>query len=309
MKLKVNSIFFYILAIGIQLLIAQNIMAAQIFAWDCESSPVGNLSNGTAGQPFNDINNYDGVQIAISSDFAHSGTKSIRVSYPNDEAGVEFHVSNFGPSASLYTRKYEYYAPGWEGNWPVGLKTSRYFTASTPTTSGGYAYMSEKLIWQTYETSCRDNYGLGMNNAIYNLDLEDTYGANELFGNGLPYIRTGHWYKYETWMVLNSQTDAADGTLMVWIDDVLVYSNTRVVWKSSSRGCPNGTGWQNMWFGGNYSGAICGGPTQTVHRYIDDLYLSTTLDRSGDTSGDGDDGSGDELQVPGVPSGLTILQD
>jgi hypothetical protein len=34
-----------------------------------------------------------------------------------------------------------------------------------------------------------------------------------------------------------------------------------------------------MWFGGNYSGATFGGPTETLYRYIDDLYLSKTLDR------------------------------
>jgi hypothetical protein len=35
-----------------------------------------------------------------------------------------------------------------------------------------------------------------------------------------------------------------------------------------------------MWFGGNYSGAVFGGPDRAVNRYIDDMYLSTTLDRS-----------------------------
>jgi len=240
------------------------------------------METGTLNSIFaNDVNVYGGVEVSLSTDFAHSGTKSVKIGYPNDEAGVELKPNPFPPTPSLFTRKYEYYAPGWEGNWPVGLKTSRYFTTPTYTTEGGYAYMSEKLIWQTYAASCDLQYGMGMNNAIINLDLVDRYQPNETFLNGLPYIRTGHWYKFETWMVLNSDVDVPDGVLKVWIDSVPVYSNEAVVWKSTDRGAPNGDGWQSMWFGGNYSGATCGDPSQTLYRYIDDVYLSTTLDFEG----------------------------
>jgi len=242
------------------------------------------METGTLNQIFpEDVNRYAGVTAVLSSDVAHSGTKSVKIGYPGDEAGVELKPSPFPLTTTLFTRKYEYYAPGWEGNWPVGLKTSRYFTTPNYSLSGplsgGYAYMSEKLIWQTYNDDFEDSdYGLGLNNAIFNLDLQTTYSPTQLFGNGLPYIRTGHWYKYETWMELNSAVDVPDGVLKVWIDDVLVYSDEAVVWKSTSRGVPNGDGWQSMWFGGNYSGAIFGDPSQTLYRYIDDIYLSTSLD-------------------------------
>jgi len=252
------------------------------FEWDVENAETGELTNSTQDQPFLDVNRYGGVEISISEDYARSGNKSIKIGYPEDEAGVELKVPPFSESKLLYTRKYEYYAPGWEGNWPVGLKTCRYFTApdySVGSSPDAYAYMSEKLIWQSYGASCDEEFAMGMNNAIFNKDLEKMYDADEIFGNGLPYIRTQHWYKFETWMVLNSAVDVADGILQIWIDDVLVYSDSTVTWKSTDRGCPNGNGWQSMWFGGNYSGAICNDPAQTVYRYIDDLYLSYTLDR------------------------------
>lgn len=246
--------------------------SAELFSWDVEDASTGTFFNGHADNPFDDINNYDGVESYISTDYANSGTKAIKVGYPNDEAGVTYSL-DFTATTTLYTRKYEYFDSNWSGNWPIGLKTSRYYTAGT-------TYHSEKLIWQTYDADCTELYGYGLNSAVLNLDLEDTYGADELFGNGLPYIRTGHWYKFETWMEMNSSDGATDGVLQIWIDDVLVYSNESLAWESTARGATGGlAGWTSMWFGGNYSGAICGNPSTTLYRYIDDLYVSTTLDR------------------------------
>jgi hypothetical protein len=251
--------------------------AAIIFSWDCENSPDGNLSNATVNQPFSDVNPYGNIRVSVTSENSKSGNKAIKIEYNNDEDGVELRIPEFSSTRSLYTRKHEFFAPGWEGNWPVGLKTSRYFTEGT-------AYHSEKMIWQTYSSSCSEQFGMGMNSAIYNLDLERMYSANQIFGNGLPYIRTGHWYKIETWMVLNSGDNIADGVLQIWIDDVQVYNSSAVVWRSTSRGAA-GTGWRSMWFGGNYSGAICGNMNRTLVRYIDDLYVSSTLDRSANLPG------------------------
>lgn len=253
-----------------------NLFSAVIFNSDIETAT-------TCRNVFTaDVNCYDGGACAVSTAQAHSGTKSIRLAYPNDEAGCALAPPPFPATTSLYTRKYEYFDNNWVTNWPVGLKTSRYFTTNTWSTGAepnGYAYASEKMVWQTYGATCNENYGMGLNTAIFNLDLEATYKANVNFSNNLPYIRTGHWYKIETWMVLNSAVNVADGVLKHWVDDVLVYENNAVAWKSTVRGVPNGIGWQSMWFGGNYSGAVCGGPSTTLYRYIDDVYLSTTLDR------------------------------
>jgi hypothetical protein len=286
MKMKLSQSALMIAVLGY----ASGAFAGQIFSNDLESGAALN-------QIFYDVNTYDGVQVSLSSDVAHSGSKSIKITYPNDEAGVELKPAAFPSTKSLYIRKYEYFGPGWEGNWPVGLKTSRYFTRpdfNTGADGSAYAYMSEKLVWQTYQGSSSDQYARGLCMAVYNQDIEATYPSSTLFGNNLPYIRTGHWYKMETWLVLNSAVDAADGVMQVWIDDKLVLDRKDVVWRSSSRGVPNGTGWQSMWFGGNYSGAVFGPPNTAVNRYIDDLYLSTTLDRTATGP------------TPRAPSNLTV---
>ena len=148
-------------------------------------------------------------------------------------------VGPFPATRSLFARKYEYFAPGWETNWPVGFKTARYFTTTDLTTgeaSDAYAYCSEKLISQTYDGDRDDSYARGYNNAIFDLDLEGVYAPGVNFGNGLPFIRTGHWYKMETWLVMNSAVDVADGVMQVWIDDQLVCDRTNLTYRSSTRG-------------------------------------------------------------------------
>jgi hypothetical protein len=240
---------------------------------------------------FDDVNNYDGGTAVLSTALMRGSSKTVRLAYPNDEAGIELKVLPFTGTASLFARSYEYFAAaggdfggtaGWAGNWPVGLKTGRYFTRddySTGAEPTGSAYCSEKLAWQTYDGDSADSYARGYNNAIFNLDLEGTYGSGVNFANGLPYLREGYWYKFERWYVLNSDVDEADGIMQIWIDDQLVCDRTNVVWRSTSRGCPNGTGWQSMWFGGNYSGATFGAPSGTLYRYLTDFDLSSTLDR------------------------------
>ncbi|WP_101760246.1 polysaccharide lyase [Oceanicoccus sp. KOV_DT_Chl] len=231
------------------------------------------LESGTLNQIFDDVDTWGFA--TLSTDQAHSGSKSIRIAYSEDEAG-SFFYKRFPFTNSLFTRKYERFEGQWAGNWPAGLKTSRYFTTSDYT-SGDHAYMSEKLIWREGSDPDR-NYSYNYNNAIGSSDLIGKYPATTTFGNGQPYITTNHWYKVETWMVLNSAVDVPDGVLQIWIDDQLIVDNQNMMWKSTARGKPNGEGWQAMWFGGNLTN-YGQDPSETVYRYIDDLYLSTTLDR------------------------------
>jgi len=256
-----------------------------------QSAPAGSpgkffgsdLEAGSLKQIFQDVNTYGSVHVALSTDVAHSGANSLRITYPADEAGVELKPAPFPATKTLFVRKFEYFAPEWEGDWPVGLKTGRYFTRpdfSTGAEPDAFAYLSEKMLWQSYQGDAREPYGRGLCMAIFNQDIEAVYAATTLFGNGLPYIRTGHWYKIETWLALDSAVDAGDGILQIWIDDKLVLNRKDISWRSTERGVPNGgEGWQSMWFGGNYSGAIFGGPSRSLRRYMDDLHLSTTLDR------------------------------
>lgn len=272
-----------------------------------DGNGVNNYAGGTA------------VLVSGFSRLGNTGT-CIRLGYPNDEAGVELKVAPFAATTTLFCRKYEYYniandpnapgasaSPSWDYNWPAGLKTSRYFTHEDFTTdngSGGWAYQSEKLIYYPeYQSGIGSDwqYARGFGSANYVLDKDGYYTTpyrdpnragggwsvsqndtpfNISTGNTLPWIRAGQWYKYESWLQLNTAPDVSDGIWRVWINDVQVVNMTDVNWVSVSRGCSNGlAGWRAMWFGGNMSSATFGHPGGTMYRYIDGIYLSTTLDR------------------------------
>lgn len=259
--------------------------ALPFFQSDCSEFSLGTINGANKG-PFDEINiTSDGIggpfgaPACVNTD-SHSGTQCVELGYPGNEAGCEFKTA-FTPTRTLFCRKFEKFDANWPTNWPIGLKTSRYFsnTIHYQTVSpDGWAYHSEKMVWQTYLATCNELYGMGLNSALFNDDNERTYAPEQLFGNGLPYIRAGHWYRIETWMIMNSADDVADGVIEIRIDGITVLSRTDVAFVSTTRGCPNGVRWGSMWFGGNYSGATCGGPAVTVNRYIDDMYLSTTAD-------------------------------
>lgn len=220
-------------------------------------------------------------------------TKSVRLRYPNDEAGVELQPPPFDAGPALFARHYMRFSSGWATNWPYGLKTSRFFTRPDFGNAGGtYAYISEKLIWNgggsppesdtTWNSDADSQYGLGLNCATQDQDLITEYTSGMLISNGQPYIRENVWYKCERWYVLNSAVDVHDGIMQIWINDVLVVNRTNVAYKRSTNPSQtvNGTSWQSMWFGGNYSGATFGGPTVSpLDRYESGYYLSSTLDR------------------------------
>lgn len=256
-----------------------------------------------AGGIFPEINN-NGTVTTLQDVVTRPGgsSKAVRIDYDADEDGIEMYPAVWTPSQSVYCRWYMMFSSNWEQNWPVGLKTNRFFTTEDGTfvvgdpPNAGTVYCSTKFIWQGYPPPVgdvdRDDdlYGWGCNHACNNMEVPTEYTSGMVFGNGLPYIRTGHWYKCESWFVLNSSVNAADGVLQCWIDDVLVYDYTDWPWASTGSSNPGGQnrsvtsygdgGWCRMWFGGNYSGASFGFPSgATLSRYEDGYYLSTTLDR------------------------------
>lgn len=246
---------------------------------------------------FDDRNGFPAA--TISTDFARPGkTKSVKMVYNSDEAGDDLIIygtsiggSFVETSPSLFVRSYERFEGPWEGHWPQGLKTGRYFTRPDNTTSGplsgNYAYTSEKIIYPGYETSpdprTYDYVVSGALAYLHSAEINAIYSAGQLFGNGLPYLRTGHWYKLERFYQLNSAMDVPDGIMQWWIDDVLVLNRTDIMFKQTDADgdvdVPNGDTWKSGWFGGNYSNTGTFTPPSTLYRYLTDFYMSTTLDR------------------------------
>lgn len=223
------------------------------------------------------------------------GTKSILIAYDADESEwtgtVDLQTRGVptGESLTLYTRKFIYYDALWSTHWPVGLKTSRYFTDRLQ--RANYAYMSEKYIWQQYpppdDVGDPDAlYGWGLNHACFNNDRIQQYTSGMLFGNGLPYIRTGRFYLHETFLQMNSADNVADGKLHCRIDGVAVKTDNNVAFLASLRtdGEGNqpefGSKWQSFWYGGNISTTYNANfPTgQTLNRHETNHYASTTAD-------------------------------
>jgi hypothetical protein len=255
------------------------------------------------GGVFPSINN-NGAPTILQSTVTRPGgsSKAIRIAYDTEDDGVELYVNNWTPSQSVYTRWYMMFGSEWATYWPVGLKTCRYYTYPDGTVvvgdpgAHGTVYCSTKFVWQRYPPPTdvgltNAPYVWGLNHACNNMEVPTAYSASTLFNNGLPYIRAGVWYKFETWMVLNSAVNANDGILQSWVDDQLVFSNTAWPWANVGNAASNpggqarqvddygSGGWCRMWFGGNISANHGFGAGGTLYRYEDGYYLSTTLDR------------------------------
>lgn len=249
---------------------------------------------------FDTWNSFGDIDYGFTTDVLRPGgsSKSVFISYGEDESEwhgtvdfVERGVPSIG-TLSIYARKWIYFPALWAGHWPVGLKTSRYFTDSTDDFA---AYFSEKFVWQNYPGDPGPGggggdpdlqYAWGLNHACYNDDRIQKYEDTMIFGNGLPYLRTGRWYAFETYAVMNSGDNVYDGILQSRIDGVVVEDWDDVGFHASLRlntdgeSPRNGTHWHSMWFGGNISTTSNDNfpAGQRLIRYEDGYYLSTTPD-------------------------------
>lgn len=255
----------------------------------------------TGAGKFDDQNNSP-TAVIDTTVFRPGHSKSIRLDYTADEDGTDLILlgtsqgGQFPSTTTLFVRTYEYFDGAWSGNWPQGLKTGRFFTRPDGVSCGddpyNVPYVSEKIIYPGYETSPDPRIQAYVTNGSWAYcnrfgaipdEFGGTYDSADVFANGLPYIRTGVWYKFERWYVMNSGNDVADGVIRLWIDDQEVVNLTNIPFRSVTRDTANtangyGTTWMSGWIGGNYSntGTFTGG---TKHRYISDPYFSTTLDR------------------------------
>lgn len=254
-------------------------------------------SFSTVNSMYDDHNTVGTIAVAFDSSVTRSGgaSKSVRIDYSADEdewtgtVDLQARGVSTGESTTLYTRKFMRFDSLWETHWPVGLKTSRYFTDRLGRSN--YAYMSEKYIWQKYPPPTEDGdpnaqYVWGLNHACFNNDRVQQYTSGMLFGNGLPYIRSGRFYLFETFIQMNSADNVGDGKLHCRVDGVAVKTDNNVAFLASLRtdgagGQPEfGSKWQSFWFGGNISVATNNNfpAGQQLKRYETDHYASTTAD-------------------------------
>jgi hypothetical protein len=299
----------YSLVIGFFLLLAQVAQAAPFFSWDVEDA--NSRYSATSGEELGaDGSNsaFDTISYTANPPSQPSpvvatytdelsgtghGEYSIKLVYPGNEAGLQMQLNNASDGGqflqngtkTLYLRWYEYFSGSWAGNIPAGLKIGRWFTE-------GSGYISQKLVngrcnWGIdYHCDATDNFP-GFNHAIRDFDV-----AGEL---ETP-VSLNAWHKIEFYMVFDdyvcgkgndcsvSSVDclpsnpSCSGTLIMWIDNEEVMRDENFCWLREGDS-ETGTKWQSGWFGGNYSGSSCGAPDKSLVRYLDDFYVSTTLDR------------------------------
>ena len=225
-------------------------------------------------------------QTGVAADFAYMSEKYIWQAYPLGE--VTGSISGTTLTVSAITNGGVYVTSRIVGTGITAGTTITSQLSGTPNGVGTYQISTSQTVSSTTIFICDGansggdpfaDYAWGLNQACFNNDRVAQYPAGTNFGNGLPYIRTGHWYSLETWQVMNSADDVADGVLQCRVDGQIIL-NESIAWRSTSRGCPNGTAWRWMWFGGNISVTNNKNfPTgQTLYRREDGHYLSTTAD-------------------------------
>lgn len=244
-----------------------------IFAPDIGLEPTGNVRRGPVWADFSHGDNDPFGQVQTSVVRPGGQAKAIAISYIHDESQLTLSPPRFAPTKTLYVRRWERFSTNWGNNWPVGLKTSRWFT-------DGIAYLSEKFVWQRYphDGGSRNDPVWGITNASVSDDQTVAYTTSTR-----PRVDT--WHKMETFMEMNTALNIPNGRVRMWLDDLLVFDRPNAFVKDAS---PTGIeGWTSGWFGGNCSYSEAHAPAGgwafpaglTLMRYIDSPYLSTTLDR------------------------------
>lgn len=245
--------------------------ANAFFTWDAESSPIGDLYNPTPGHPFSEIefslSGNGQPNLHITDEQAYEGTKSIRITYYQTEDGPVMWFPELQLPGDAFVRTidltwFERFE-GFNGQWPDGLKISRFFTGPRSNVFSGVVSSNK---WYT-GYSAGDQYGYQINNAIGNMDIVYPDG-----GELNPPIQDGQWYKIRIRMELNSGDGVPDGVMQQWINDVLLLDRHDIAFADSGR--IQGAlfnGWRHMWIGGNWSDSQ---PIATpAYRYIDNISL------------------------------------
>lgn len=148
-----------------------------------------------------------------------------------------------------------------------------------------------------YRSRISDNDNWGTNSKVLKMlrfNMENNDVIPELVGGAYSvfigtknaytdiYRPDNNWHKYLWEFVAQSSPTAADGTIRLWVDDVVVWENTSVQWNSYGN-IANGTlfqygqvapyGWNFLYLQGNLSGDY-NGPVKYL--YWDDYVIATT---------------------------------
>ncbi|MFZ1654540.1 MAG: hypothetical protein WBO92_05225 [Candidatus Moraniibacteriota bacterium] len=256
---------------------AGNTQAAPWFQDGFEWSDVATaISSGT----YNDFNG----DVTLSTTYAHSGSKSAKFCYLNNEdsAWIQFDVPGMTAGANngathIFLRWWELRAPNydWSGekfNRVMGLQSNGNLTLDYP------------LGWEA-----QGGWGQPGTNDAGPIKM---FG-NSIYSNGINIWSYSYamprveWHAFEYEIKLND-VSSANGETRLWIDDNLVAQATNIELRYANYTL------DRVWIGGWYSGGNDPEPSPTC-RYVDDVAASTQII-----------GSGADTTPPAAPTGLGV---
>jgi DNA-binding transcriptional regulator/RsmH inhibitor MraZ len=131
----------------------------------------------------------------------------------NHDAGFALETARIGLGQSIFFRGEFYLPPGIDRN-PELQRKLLYFQRGVDALPEFWSVVS---LWET---------GLTVSNGYVPPKGE----AVDSTAYGLAKITPGRWHKLETELRLNSTLSAKDGIFRLWLDEKLVYENTKLTW-------------------------------------------------------------------------------
>jgi hypothetical protein len=264
--------------------------AEVLFSNGAES--VSSVATAASQGLFSDVSDNGGT-VSISSNYAHSGTKSFRFCYGNNEAQAALEVV-------FPTGQKHVFLQWWElreraGDFPgaqnfdwAGEKVMRLRSKVIENTGVDYP-----LGWAA-NTGGVDSFGTpGLDNAGILTIFGNSTASNgrDLVSLEYPMAR-GEWHQFQMELDLGTLR-TANGAARLWIDGKLKGQATSVNLLPSVDATIG-----IVWIGGWYSGSAGPNPSPAC-RYVDDIVISTT-------AADGGAGVTSNPPVPNPPTDVTV---
>lgn len=246
---------------------AASAQAATIFSDDAES--VTSMSAALSQKIFSGM---DGA-VAVSKNYAHSGSQSYQLTFPANESQAYMSVK-FSARRHVFLRWWEIreragdFSGAKDYDWSAE-KTMRFRSATIGSTGIDYC-----LGWEA-DSGQRGTSGT------------DGPGPMVLFGNSTasngsdilratPKISRGEWNMYEVEIDLGTQGQS-NGLVRIWVNDKLIGEKTGVSMLPKTN-----ASLEEIWIGGWYTG-LSPNPSP-ARRYVDDIVVSDSKIGFGDTS-------------------------
>jgi hypothetical protein len=237
--------------------------AATLFTHGAENltSVQAGLSQGL----FNFLSTDGGGLVELSSNYAHTGSKSFRFCYSKNEAQAALEIKLSSGQRHVYFQWWELrerkgdFVGANDYDW-AGEKFNRMRSAVIGTTGVDYP-----LGWTASSGFGSSGLDEGGNIQLFGNSTASNGADLMTFKYAMP---RGQWHKFEVELDLGT-LGTANGLGRLWIDGALKAERTNVVLLPKTNATID-----TIWLGGWYSGSS--GPIAPACRYVDDVIIANT---------------------------------